>query len=308
MSGRLKRWSWARGEASWGPERAAKGGALLLGALLALAGCSVKQVVVRSTTAVLQDTLAALNEEPDPELGRAAAAGQLKLLEGLIKGDPHNPELLALAARAFASYAFSFLEPEEPERAAGFYRRGFEYGLRALRQRWAFREAVGGDLKRFEESLASFEREDVEALFWTAYAWGGWANLSREDPAALADLPRIAAMMRRVLELDERHYYGGAHLFFGVYLASRPRALGGDPSRARRHFEQAIAISRGHFLTAHLLYAQHYAVQVQDRGLFESLLRRVADTPAGVLPDQRLANELARRRARALLKKADDLF
>ena len=45
-----------------------------------------------------------------------------------------------------------------------------------------------------------------------------------------------------------------------------------------------------------------------DEELFKRLLTEVLDAPADALPEARLANEVAKRKAKALLEKTDDLF
>ena len=109
--------------------------------------------------------------------------------------------------------------------------------------------------------------------------------------------------MKRVKELDENYYYGGPRLFLGALYASRSKMLGGQPEEAQKEFEAAIAQNHGKFLMSKVLYAQYYGVQTQNRGLFESALKEVMDADAAALPEQRLANELAKRRADILLKK-----
>jgi hypothetical protein len=49
-------------------------------------------------------------------------------------------------------------------------------------------------------------------------------------------------------------------------------------------------------------------VQAQDRDLFEKSLREVISAPADILPEQRLANEVAKQKAKILLEQVDDLF
>lgn len=273
-----------------------------------LAGCSLKFAVARSATGVLDDTMAALSAETDIAQGREAAASLLVLLEGFIRSDPENPALRRAAAQAYGSFSFGFLEKEEPDRARNLYRRGLNHGLRALREKPGFARAVKADLPAFRKNLDTLGEEDLPLLFWTAYCLSGWINLSRSDPDALADLPRAAAMMDRTLALDPGFFHGGPELFFGVYYGSRSPLLGGDPKKARAHFERAVAASGGKFLMAKFLYARHYAVQSQDKKLFVKLLTEVENAPPGILPDQALANALARKRARALREQAEELF
>jgi len=114
-------------------------------------------------------------------------------------------------------------------------------------------------------------------------------------------------LMKRVLVLDETYYFGGAHLFMGAYYMSLPAALGGNPGKAREHFEKAIAISGGKALLGKLLYAQMYAAKVGDKALQGRLLKEVAEASADALPAARLANVLAKRKAARLAKGGEDV-
>jgi len=57
-----------------------------------------------------------------------------------------------------------------------------------------------------------------------------------------------------------------------------------------------------------IYYAKTYAVQTQNEKLFKELLTRVLDAPADILPEQRLANVVAKSRARQLLARTSELF
>jgi hypothetical protein len=124
----------------------------------------------------------------------------------------------------------------------------------------------------------------------------------------LSDIPRVLAMMQRVLELDEGYFFAGAHVFFGAFYASRSRALGGNPERAKAHLDRALELAGPDMLVVRLFVADPYAVHIQDRALFETELRRILDTPEDRAPDHRLLNQVAKARARLLLERADELF
>jgi hypothetical protein len=94
----------------------------------------------------------------------------------------------------------------------------------------------------------------------------------------------------------------------GTYHAAKPEIFGGKPKEAKKHFEKAFEISKRKFLIWHLLFAKFYTVQVQDQDLFVETLEEAIEAPENLLPEQNFANEAARHKAKALLKKVDTLF
>ena len=275
---------------------------------LSLSGCSLNTLALRTTTGLMEKGAAAYHEEPDTQLAKEAIASQLKFVEALLRSEPGNAKLLLLSAEAFAGYTFLYVEDAAPARAKELYVRGRDYGLRALARHPALSGAADQPLEAVEQALAKAEKPDAPALFWSAFAWSGAINLSRDSAAAVADLPKAVAKMKRAWELDKEFHFGGPDLFFGVYYASRPAMLGGDNAKAKTHFEWARRLTAGKYLMAYVLEARYYAVAVQDRELFTALLTRVKDSPAGALPGARLTDEIAKEKAAALLEKADDLF
>jgi hypothetical protein len=113
--------------------------------------------------------------------------------------------------------------------------------------------------------------------------------------------------MRRVVQLNESYQDGGAHLYLGVLATLLPPALGGKAEEGRKHFECAVALSRGKNLMAKVAYARHYARLIFDRPLHDQLLKEVLKSNPDV-PGYRLMNTLAQQQARELLDTADDYF
>ncbi len=262
-----------------------------------LTSCSIDRIAIKSSISILKNTVLALNEEEDPDIAEKAIASQLKMLEGMIKTDPGNHEILLLATKGFCSYAFSFIEDNDKERAKIFYKRGLKYGTQILKIDESFKAA-----------LNNINNEDLPALFWTAYCWGSLINLNRNSPEALIALPQVEKMMKRVLEINGGYYFGGAHLYFGILYGSLPPMFGGNPDKSQFHFNKALKITRREFLMVHVLYAKSYAIQTQNKTLFESLLKEVSDSPPDILPSQRLANELAKKKAKKLLQDINEYF
>ena len=275
---------------------------------LVLTGCSIQRLAIQSLTDVFENGFESLNEESDLILAEQAIGSNLKTIEGVIRSDPENTRLLFLLARGYTGYALGFVEDVDLHRAREMYRRGRDYGLRILHRKKAFREALDGSFDNFQRALQTLKDEDTPAVFWTAMGWGSFINLSRDDPDALAQMPKVVAMMRFVLSRNEDYYHGGVHLFFGVWFGSRSTLLGGDPDSSKYHFEQSITIGEGKFLLPYVYYARYYAVQTQDRGLFEELLEKVVATSSDVMPEERLANSISKRKAEMYLEEIDAYF
>ncbi|MBI5240201.1 MAG: hypothetical protein HY926_06990 [Elusimicrobia bacterium] len=266
--------------------------------LFALCSCSLNTLALRSTTTMMSRGVSTYYDESDPQLAREAMASQLKFIEGLLQSGPKDERLNLLAAEGFGGYAFLFIEDAQPERAKALYLRGRDYALRSL----------GTDPDGAEQALPGAGRADAAALFWAAFCWAGYINLAKDSPAAVSELPKAVAVMKRSHELDPDYNFAGSDQFFGVYFASRPRLLGGDTDKAKEHFKWAELLTEGKYLMTYVLEAKSLAVALQDRALFESLLAKVKAAPAGSLPHSRLADEVAKLKAAALMEKIDDLF
>jgi tetratricopeptide (TPR) repeat protein len=228
-------------------------------------------------------------------------------MDGMIETMPDSAPLLLAAARAYSSYASTFMDEEDQEYAKVLLKQAKNYALRALEIR-GFRGVLQSPLEEFKEVLKNYSRDDLPYLFWGASCWAGWIGLNLDSMEALADLPRVEWMMRRSLEIDEGFYYGGPHLFMGIWYASRPKMAGGDPDKARGHFLKALDLGHGEFLMAYVYFAQYYARQVRDKNLFVSTLQKVVETPAHVPPELTLVNTVAKKRAQQLLGRVDEFF
>lgn len=275
---------------------------------LLLAGCSMGQLVARGASPILAGGMASMYQETDLELAREAMPAQLKLMEALLHEAPKNRKLLLYTAQGFYGYAFGFVEDENPRRASGFYHRCFRYALTALRGEGLDLDPQRAQQQDVSAAVARLGRPAVPALFWTASCWAKWIDMNRDRPARVAELGRVVVLMRRVLALDERYFYGGADLFFGVYYSSRPPMLGGDYTKAREYFARAEKVSGGSFYLADVLYAQYLARQTLDQKVFEERLRGVLARSPDRYPDIALLNLIAQEKARFLLAHEKEYF
>jgi hypothetical protein len=281
---------------------------LIMLAFAFVTGClSSQQIVAEKAPALFREVALSASRQSDVTLVRQGIPSYLMLIDGMIQSNPGNKDLLLAGAQAYASYA-SVLEEDEQERAAHLNEKAKKYALQALELTPPFKDALGKPIDVFQKRLEQTEKRDVPTLFWVGNIWGGWIASSTEAAEAMADLPWVEALIERVLRLDPGYYYGGAHLFKAILSSARPEQFGGNLKQAEEHFQKAREFGQGKFLMTDVYYAQYYARQTLNRGLFVNTLKRVLESPAGVEPDLTLANTLAQRRAKKLLAQVDEFF
>ncbi len=296
-------------------------GVILLLVLGATAGgCSVRRLAVSALGNALASGTSAWAEDEDLDLIRDATPFALKTIESLLAENPRHRGLLLAAAQGFTQYTYAFvhsaadyLEGDDLARATALrgravrlYLRARTYGLRGLEARYP--GLTGRLLSDPVAAVAVTQRDDVALLYWTAAAWGAAISLAKDDAELAADLAAVEALARRALALDEGFGEGTIHDFFIAFEGGRPAAAGGSAERARRHFERAVAISRGQRAAPYVVLAESVCVGEQNRAEFEALLRQALAVEVDATPSQRLANQVAQRRARWLLARSEDLF
>jgi len=276
----------------------------MLPLLLAVTGCAT---LMRPATSGFAGNLSgAILDQNDPEIVRDGAPAYLLAIDGMIAGSPDDTELLLLGAQLYGAYASAFVEDETRQRR--LWDRALGYGRRALcRERASVCEAADRPYDEFLASVGETGARDVPSLYGFGAAWAGWVQAHADDWGAVAQIPKIEALMQRVVELNEPYEDGAAHVYLGVLLTQRPASLGGKPEQAREHFERAVELSEGQNLMAKVLYARHYARLVFDQPLHDRLLGEVVAADPEV-PGLTLANTLAQQQARVLLADAGDYF
>lgn len=267
----------------------------LLAVLLLLGGCIGR---------MSDDLSRAVLDHPDPQTVREGIPAYLLLLDSLLLDDPADKKLLSSAASLYAlNSSLTAPDPVQRRRQA---ERAWLYGRRLIESRGVapLSELAADD---FVAALSRFNKRDVPRLYVFGVAWLARLQANEEDPAALADLPKVEALFARLVELDESYQQGAPQLYLGMLRLLRPPALGGEPERGRAHLERALELSGGRNLTAKVELARRYARMFYDRELHDRLLAEVlaADPTAEGLT---LFNVLAREEARALLASADDYF
>ena len=155
--------------------------------------------------------------------------------------------------------------------------------------------------------LRLIEHNDVAELYTWGVAWAGWIQARTDDWIAVADIPKVKAIMLRTVELEPGWDHGSAQLYLGVLNSLLPPAMGGKPELARGYFEQALELDQGRNLMMKTLYAKHYARLVFNRDLHDRLLNEVLQGNTEVA-GLTLINTLAQEESRKLLAESAEYF
>ncbi|MCO5164899.1 MAG: TRAP transporter TatT component family protein [Planctomycetes bacterium] len=259
---------------------------------------------------------------------RAALPGRLATLsravdlaraEGSTWADA-APDALALQAEANASLGLLLLHDVDRDAARACYRTAQQAAVRLLmRAAPSLGHALVSNepLERLLPQLEAAPPAALAGAFWWAFARGAEVDSDPNDVGALADLPRVDAVMALLLERDEELFGGGPHLYFALRLAAPP-SLGGDPEQSAEHFDEARRLSHGQDLLPWVLEAERLApllaatpagapveevLEARRRAWdrFEGHLRQVLLAPPDYDEVHPAANAVARARARALL-------
>jgi predicted anti-sigma-YlaC factor YlaD len=295
--------------------------ALLAPIVFAVSGCNtVRQTAVNQLGNALASGGSAFSSDDDPELVKAAAPFSLKLIESLLAETPQHEGLLLAAASGFTQYAYAFVQQDADERedtdltaalelklrARKLYLRARNYGLRGLEVRHAgFERALRADP---HAAVRTATKDDVPLLYWTAASWAAAVSLAKDDPEIIADLPLAEALMDRALVLDEGFDHGAIHSFLIGYEMSRSGGDGDPATRARQHFDRAVALSEGKLAGPYVALAESVSAQKQNLAEFKDLLARALALDPTAAPESRLVNLTLQRRARWLLGRTEQLF
>ncbi len=284
-------------------------------------GCSVKKFAISK----LGDSLASQSTssfatDDDPELIGDALPFALKLMEGLLDQVPQHRGLLFATSSGFTQYSYVWVQQPADEveqqdveraktmrlRARKLYLRARDYGIRGLEVK---HPNFGASL-RHDPLLAVLvtRKKDVPLLYWTAASWGAAISVSRDDPDLVADQPIVEALIDRSLQLDPDFDDGAIHGFLITYESARQGAKSDFAARSRQHFDRQVELTSGLLASPFVSLAETVCISKQERGEFESLLKRALAIDPDAKPQWRLTNIVMQRRARWLLSRQDDLF
>ena len=283
-------------------------------------GCSVRQMAINQVGNALAATGTTFTSDDDPELVAEALPFGLKLMESILTQTPEHEGLLLATSKGFTQYSYGFvyldaLRERETDyfaarsmelRSKKLFLRARDYGLRGLEvQSPGFNEVFMSDPR---SAVAYVDVESLDMLYWTAAAWAAAINADKTDAYLMADLPKIDALVDRVIQLDESYHRGAIHGLLISYEMVRLAKEGEPADRARQHYQRAIALSRGEDAAPYLSYATSVCVPEEDRAAFVDALNTAIRIDPYQNPELTLSNMIFQKHSQWLLDHTDDYF
>ena len=263
-------------------------------------GCSLNKIAANKTSQLIDKGLPSFYRETNTKLARQALPANLKLMEVLLETTPKNIPLLRNLAQGYCGYSFMFEEDEDEKSASGIYLKGMDFAFRALETKHLVDDG--------KINAALIKAKDVPEVFWYVFCKTSWINLNRDNPDAIAELPSIVPLAKKIEEFNPSYYYNGIYSVLGAYNIIRPRMFGGNPEKSQEYFTKALQDDGGLFLLNKLIFAKLYAITMMEEELFDKLIEEILNAPENNLPDTNLANETAKEKALRLKEKRNELF
>ena len=300
--------------------------AVSVAVVLGTTGCDMGQFTVSTTAKVLIRAQPSIKMESDYELASRAIPGTLKTVEGFWIVHPDNTTLRGILTEGYCQYGIGFVEDEwevalvdkdfdraayHEVRATNMFLRCMNYALMGLGSKW--QNGLFGDTDSVAALVSKASPGQRTPLMWAAVGLGSMINHNKDNVELVAQAPTAKLMLLKVVEIDAVHppkdkaLAALPHLALGM-LYTAAGQLGGDAAKATVHFQKALEITDDRFLLARVNYARKVGVMTQDRKLFHDELVKVLQTDPAIWPEQRLANEIAHRRARRYLSQEKELF
>jgi len=314
--------------------------------LVPLAACGgvIRHQAAGTTAEILAAAQPALERENDYELASKAIPGALKTIEGFYVAD-EQPVLRAILTEGYCQYATAFVEDEweiadfagkidekteQNLRARKMFARCLNYALQDLPGDFA--KTIYGDPKVGAAKIAAIDAGLRTPLMWAGLGLGGVVQHNLSNTDAMSEIDTVKAILARVVAIDtaQRGQIDGTkgapcdapcvvhlalpHVAFGLLYSTGGSQFGGDAKRATEEFQTALRISAdpqhpdGRLLLARVMWGYKVGRMTNDRKLFHDQLVKVLETDPAIWPEERLANEVAQRRARRYLSHEKEWF
>jgi hypothetical protein len=284
-----------------------------------LVGCSgfIERRAASTTYGILAKSTEVAKRQSDLELARAALPGGILQLATFALAYPDHRGFRTLHADAVCQYAVAFIfddwedaklrgrdaEAEQiTARLGSLLSSCVESNIALLPPAWQKARAQGPDA--MIALLPSATKDDVPMLLWIANT--DIVRLAIAPLNHLGQLPAIKATLARCAQLAPGYREAEAELMLATLTAALSMLPGNSDGEAE--FLRARTRAGEGALMVDVMFARGTAVARRDRALFDTTLNRVLEADLNRWPDRRLANELARRKARRYLAAVNALI
>jgi hypothetical protein len=277
--------------------------------IVCFSGCTATRHTVQKGTVNLIDTsvddlVEKLMDSKNYGEVRNGLPGALLVVTGVTELSPDNYRLLTRTCMLYTAYGL-FVEDENPEYAIQIYETAIDYGLRALKLDKEFRKSFEQGLD-YDKCAKNLGKEYVDALAWTSTAIGLKTLLSLANAGEVMEVPHIAALATKAIELDETYFYGISHVIMGIVNSILPEfaRLTGGVEFSRKEFDAADRVGGNRFMMANYFRAKYYCPLAKDQVMFNKVLNEAIEADSAILPGGYILNELAKVKSKFLLDRA----
>lgn len=275
-------------------------------ALALLAGCSgfIDDKAASSTLKILRHTSTAAGRLGDVQLARDALPGGIIQLEAFALAYPGHRDFRVMHADSLCQYAIAFVFDDWED--ATFTGRDADATRLADRLGPLLDSCVAAQraLLPANWTVETTTRAQVPHVLWLGMA--GSVRIALSPLANLPKLPEVKATLTKSATLWPGYHDADAELMLGMLEAAQSAMFRGADGSA--WFDKARKLSPPGNLNIDVLYARGVAVAHKDRELFTTTLERVISADMSQWPERRLANEMARMKARRYLAAVDKLI
>lgn len=256
-----------------------------------LSACSMNKIAVRSASSLLNEGAVSVEKEKNWDFFQQCMPTNIKTMEGMLAVDPHNKLLLLNILKGHIAYGYGVSESLYLEdqltgvdaedsvhytQAVSHYTQALVNGLAYLAEKGVTQKDLvekqdPADLKKFLKKKMSKSKDDQEAIFFTAQAWGSLINLERTNIKLMSYLGTVKNMMDFVCEQNPEINFGACSIFYGAFEAGRPRTLGGNPELGKEIFKNSIVKSPDNLLNR-VAYLQYSVIPAQDENEFKAIM------------------------------------
>jgi hypothetical protein len=251
--------------------------------LLASCGGFIDHQAATSTLKILQGANSVAEREADVALAREALPAGIFQLAAFAKAYPDEPAFAEMHAEAVCQYA------------AGFVFDDWEDASMNARDTAPITARLQLDLR--ECVAANTPANTTNRKRWIATADA--LSIAIDPVHNLGKLPATIATLEQTIAVAPGAHAADSELLLGTLRAATSPFFHGPDGSAE--FEAAKRTLGEGALMVDVMFARSVAVARKDRALFEARLHHVLDADPERWPERRLANELARQKARRYL-------